>query len=198
MQNATYAILDTETTGFYAKRGDRIVEIAAIKFTGEDIEGAQSFSYLINPERNIPKAVTRVHGIVDDMVQDAPVFSAIVDEFIDFLQGVDYLFIHNAKFDLAFLGAEFERAGKACNFPTVICSVELSRALYPFESSHNLNAIAKRCQLSIKEGEGRHRALGDVIMTGEAIRIFYHQNPLVFQGTLEQIIGKGYTLPGGV
>jgi DNA polymerase-3 subunit epsilon len=95
--------------------------------------------------------------------------------------------MHNAKFDLGFLEQEMKAIQKSFSFPKIICSVELSQALYPQEKSHNLNAISKRCGLSIKKGEERHRALGDVILTAEVLIRFSEENPLIFSGMLDQL-----------
>lgn len=187
MHSTTFAILDTETTGFSPARGDKLVEVAVVKIREGEVQEADHFSSFVNPERPIPASATRVHQIVDSMVEDAPKFADIYDEMIAFMNDVDYLFIHNAKFDLSFLEAEAAALGKTLNLPKIICSVELSKNLYPSHQYHNLDAIAKRMGLAIKDGELRHRALGDVIMTGEAILKFYEENPLTFLGTLESL-----------
>jgi DNA polymerase III epsilon subunit len=192
MRRFVCAVLDTETTGFYYNGRDRLVEVAAVKIRDGEIKEDENFSTLLNPERPIPPAATRVNKIVDSMVQEAPFFAEIADSLIDFLSDVDYLFIHNAKFDLGFLNAEMKRCGKKLKLPKIICSVELSRKLYPEFKGHNLNVIAKRLGLFIKTGENRHRALGDVIMTGQAILKFQDDNPLTFLGTLESLVKTEY------
>jgi DNA polymerase-3 subunit epsilon len=190
MITCSWGVLDTETTGFYANRGDKLVEIAAIKVKGQDLDNYESFTSLLNPERSIPPASFRIHQISDDMVKGEPLFCDVCDKFNDFLQGIDYLFIHNAKFDLSFLENESKKAKKSLVLPKIICSVQLSRELYPFERSHNLNAISKRLGLKIKSGENRHRALGDVLLTAEMIRKFAEDNPLIFEGVLENLVGR--------
>jgi DNA polymerase III subunit epsilon len=187
------AILDTETTGLGPKRGDRIVEVAAVKIRDGDVKKEDYFSSLVNPQRSIPPAASRVNRIYDDMVHDAPVFKDIIEDLLQFLSGVDYLFIHNAKFDIGFLEAEMERINKPLKLPKIVCSVDLSRMLYPQFQRHNLNALAKNFGLSISQGENRHRALGDVILTGEAILKIYEENALTFLGTLEQLSNSKYT-----
>lgn len=190
MHRYTFAVLDTETTGFSPDRGDRLVELAVVKIREGEVQQSEYFSSFINPLRSIPPAATRVHKIVDSMVANAPKFEEVFDEFIEFLEDVEYLFIHNAQFDLRFLEAEAQKIGKSLKLPKVICSVELSKNLYPDHRFHNLDAIAKRFGLEIKNGELRHRALGDVIMTGEALLKFYEENPLTFLGTLESLAQK--------
>jgi len=192
MHNLTYAVLDTETTGFYYDRGDRLVEIAAVKIRDGKIVPSDNFQSMINPERSIPLSASRVNHITDEMVTAAPKFAEIIDQFEEFLADVDYVFIHNAKFDLSFLKAEYARCQRALKLPKVVCSVELSKAFYPELRTHNLNAIAKRFDLEIKEGELRHRALGDVILTGEVILKFYEENPLIFLGSLESLENREF------
>lgn len=187
MHQFTYIVLDTETTGLSPKYGDRIVELAAVKIRDGEVQASENFSTLINPKRSIPAAATRVNKIRDDMVQDAPEFESIVDKFHSFCEGVDYVFIHNAKFDIGFLEHEMQKLNRSLKLPKVVCSVELSRRLYPEMRGHNLNALSKRFGIDIKSGEARHRALGDVILTGEVILKLYEDNPLIFQGTLEQL-----------
>jgi len=193
MYRYTYAILDTETTGFYFDKGDRIVEIAALKIRDGEIKEDEKFTTLINPGRSIPLSATRIHNIVDEMVSGAPCFADILDDLMHFLSDVDFLVMHNAKFDLGFLEAEARHANRELRLPRVVCSVELSKNLYPQFRYHNLNAIAKNFGLSVKEGEGRHRALGDVFLTGEALLKFYEENALTFIGTVEQLANNRYS-----
>ncbi len=192
MHRSTFAILDTETTGFSPNRWDRMIEIAIVKIREWKIEESTAFSTLLNPWRKIPASATRVHRITDDMVVDAPLFWDKNEEMIKFLSDVDYLFIHNAKFDLWFLDNEAKLSNTELILPKIVCSVELSKQFYPTKSYHNLNSIAKSFWLSIKSGELRHRALGDVILTAEAIIKFYEENALTFYWTLEQIANTKY------
>ena len=192
MHRYIFSVLDTETTGFYHKNNDRIVEISAVKIKEGQICEKEVFNTLVNPQRNIPPAATRIHKIVDDMVLDSPKFEDISNNLINFLSDVDYLIIHNAKFDLGFLESEMKRIGQSLQLPKVVCSVDLSRKLYPQYKYHNLNAIAKNMGLSIQKDQKRHRALGDVILTAEALLKFYEENSLIFLGTLEQIANKKF------
>ena len=102
MLQQTYIVLDTETTGFSPEYGDRIVEVAAIKILNGEIQSKNSFSTLINPQRPIPPGATRIHKISDSMVQQAPEFKDIAEQLHEFCQNTDYIFMHNAKFDLRF------------------------------------------------------------------------------------------------
>ena len=187
MIDLTIAVLDTETTGFHPKYGDRIIEISAVKIINGNIIEEDNFSTLINPERPIPAASTRVHNIKNADVADSPLYKDIIPNLKTFLTGVDYLVMHNSKFDIAFLLEENKKAGDLFQLPKTICSVELSKLLNPKLTRHNLNSLSKHFNVFMKEGENRHRALGDVIMTSEILLKFYQSNPLIFNGTLEQI-----------
>jgi DNA polymerase III subunit epsilon len=144
--------VDLETTGATAT-ADRITEIGIVEVNES---GVSEWSALINPETRIPEFIEQLTGITNHMVVDAPAFDAIADEVLERLQGK--LFIaHNARFDYGFLKNEFKRA--QIDFrATVLCTVKLSRRLYPLHARHNLDALIQRHGLKVSD---RHRALGD-------------------------------------
>ena len=96
--------LDTETTGLYPAQGHRIIEIAAIEMINRR-PTHQHFHMYLNPQREIDPAAQEVHGITLEFLQDKPLFSAIAEEFLDFIRGAE-LIIHNAPFDVGFLNSE--------------------------------------------------------------------------------------------
>ena len=146
------AFVDLETTGGTAIE-DRITEIGIIEV---DDDGVREWSSLVNPEMRIPSFIQSLTGISDAMVQDAPVFAEIASEVAERLQ--DRIFIaHNARFDHGFLKNEFRRTGHTFR-PPVLCTVRLSRTLFPGFARHNLDALVERHRLQVSE---RHRALGD-------------------------------------
>jgi DNA polymerase III subunit epsilon len=103
-------VLDTETTGLDPYLGDRVVEIGCVElFNG--IPTGQSFHRYVNPERDMPVSAFEVHGLSGEFLKDKPLFRELADEFMDFV-GTAALVIHNAAFDIGFLNAELERAGK--------------------------------------------------------------------------------------
>lgn len=146
------AFVDIETTG--GRLGiDRITEIGVIEI---DANGVHRWSTLLDPLRPIPDFVQRLTGITDAMVRGAPTFDEIAADLACRLDGK--LFIaHNARFDHGFLNSEFDRIGMRFD-SDVLCTVRLSRALFPRETRHGLDAIAQRLQLT---PSGRHRALAD-------------------------------------
>jgi DNA polymerase III subunit epsilon len=104
-------ILDCETTGFSPSDGDRLVEIACIELVDRRQTGRRFHSY-VNPERQVPPAATKVHGITNLFLRDKPRFSAIAGKLDAFLAGAN-LIAHNAPFDAAFVNAEFRLIGHA-------------------------------------------------------------------------------------
>lgn len=146
-------LLDCETTGGKAGR-DRITEIALIEIAnGEEISRWQT---LINPGISIPPWITRITGIDNQMVANAPRFEDIAEELWQRLQG-KVLMAHHARFDSSFLKLSFKQIGIRYS-PQVLCSVKLSRSLFPEHRSHSLDAIIKRLSLKVAE---RHRAMDD-------------------------------------
>lgn len=104
-------VFDTETTGLDALQGDRLVEIGCIELVNRFPTGKTFHSYF-NPQRDMPDQAFQIHGLSAQFLIDKPLFGARVDDLIDFL-GDAPLVAHNAIFDLGFLNAELERAGRA-------------------------------------------------------------------------------------
>jgi DNA polymerase-3 subunit epsilon len=146
------AFVDLETTG--GSVGDhRITEVGVVEVGPH---GATRWSTLVDPQQPIPPFIQQLTGITDAMVRGAPTFESIAGELFERLDGK--LFVaHNASFDRGFLRGEFRRAGLAFN-PDVLCTVRLSRALFPAEKRHGLDALVERHALVPSD---RHRALAD-------------------------------------
>jgi DNA polymerase-3 subunit epsilon len=145
--------VDLETTGANPLV-DRITEIGIVEVQGEQVS---RWSTLVNPQAPIPPFIQNLTGINDAMVADAPVFSELAEDLLERLRGG--LFIaHNARFDYGFLRNAFKAIGLGLR-ADVLCTVKLSRKLYPKEPKHNLDALVQRHQLQA-EGD-RHRALAD-------------------------------------
>lgn len=146
------AFVDLETTGGSVAE-HRITEIGVVQVGPS---GVSRWSTLINPQQSIPPFIQSLTGITDEMVRDAPTFASLAAQLLERLDG--HLFVaHNASFDRGFLRGEFQRAGFAFN-PDVLCTVKLSRALWPNEKRHGLDALIERHAL---EPLARHRALAD-------------------------------------
>ena len=98
-------VLDTETTGLYARNGDRIVEIGCVELVDRKLTGRRLHHYL-NPEREVPIEAQRIHGLTDEFLADKPKFREVAAEFADFIRDAE-LVIHNAAFDMEFINTEF-------------------------------------------------------------------------------------------
>src|SRR5262245_31789432 len=148
------AIVDVETTGSDPV-ADRITEIAVLE-VDEHFALTAEWTTLINPGAAIPGAIQALTGITQGMVDRAPRFPQIAQELYERLVGRVFV-AHNARFDYGFLRREFDRAGFKYLAKT-LCSVRLSRRLYPGAGGHDLDSLIARHGL---ECEARHRAAPD-------------------------------------
>ena len=158
-----YVLLDLETTGGNALHS-RITEIAAVRVE-RGVEVAR-WSSLVNPGCSVPYFIQQLTGINDEMVQSAPRFEKVSQQLLQLLDGA-VLVAHNVRFDHSFLLHEFERMGVALRVKT-LCTVRLSRKLYPQHKGHGLDAIMQRHGLSTM---ARHRAMGDVDVMQSWLRV---------------------------
>ena len=123
-------VLDTETTGLDPFGGHRMVEIGCVELVNRMPSGRHFHRY-VNPEREVPEEAFAVHGLSSEFLRDKPVFADIVDELLSFI-GDAPLVAHNAVFDLGFLNAELERAGKAAvGHERLVDTLLLARRKYP-------------------------------------------------------------------
>jgi len=166
-----YAIIDVETTGTAAKYG-KLTEIAIILHDG--ISVTDTFSTLLNPECNIPYTITRLTGITNEMVGDAPKFYEVAKKIIELTAGKIFV-AHNAMFDYSFVKEEFKRLGYDFKRKT-ICTVKLGRKLLPGHRSYSLGNICADLGIQITD---RHRATGDALATAKLFEILIRQNNLL-------------------
>ena len=135
-------VLDTETTGFDPETGDRLVEIGAVELLGHMPTGNQYHQY-INPERDVPESAVEVHGLTLDFLKDKPVFSAVAQDFLDFI-GDAKLVIHNAAFDMKFLNAELRWLDMPqIDYSRAIDTLDMARKKFP-GSPASLDALCRR------------------------------------------------------
>lgn len=161
--------VDLETTGATGTV-DRITEIGIVEVNEEG--EVREWSSLVNPQTTIPPFIQNLTGITDAMVAEAPTFEVLAEEVLMRLHG--RLFVaHNARFDYGFLKNEFKRVGVDFK-ATVLCTVKLSRKLFPQFSKHSLDALIDRHQLHMP---ARHRALADAAVLWQFWQILMRQVP---------------------
>jgi DNA polymerase-3 subunit epsilon len=163
------AFVDLETTGT-AARADRVTEVAIVRVDA-DLR-SDEWSSLVNPECTIPPEIQALTGITNAMVRDAPTFAQVADEVAARIAGCVFV-AHNARFDYGFLKHEFGRLGRAFT-AKVLCTVKLSRRLYPEAGRHHLDALIARHGLTAAD---RHRALGDARILWQFVQAIYRDQP---------------------
>src|SRR3990170_3818236 len=161
--DAPLAIVDLETTGAHPVH-DRVSEVAVIEVEAGAVK--DEWSTLVNPECAIPAAIQALTGISNDMVAGAPTFGRFAGDLYERLEG-RVLVAHNARFDYGFLRQEFSRAGLQFRAKT-LCTVKLSRRLYPEHARHNLDSLIRRHGIACR---ARHRALGDAEAVWQFLRL---------------------------
>lgn len=157
----TYVVVDVETTG--GRPGlHRVTEIGAVKVKNGQI--IDEWSSLINPQRSIPANITRITGISQDMVANAPVFAEVADSFAAFM-GSAIFAAHNVNFDYGFISAEFEMIDRRFRHPK-ICTCSSMRKLYPGHASYSLKNLCREFHIDLKS---HHRALCDAKAAAELL-----------------------------
>lgn len=178
-------VFDTETTGRSPDYGDRIVEIGAVEMIG--FETGRTFHAYLNPQRDVPDEVVRVHGLTGAFLADKPLFSAIVEDLLAFF-GDDPIVAHNAEFDRRFLNAELERLGRDPHPSNrYVDTLALARSKMPPGKRLSLDALAREFRLdrmgfdlAERKGAGGHGALLDARMLCEIY--------IALQGGREQVL----------
>jgi DNA polymerase-3 subunit epsilon len=157
-------VFDTETTGLDPNQGDRLVEIGCIELINRFPSG-RTFHCYFNPERDMPEAAFKVHGLSIDFLKDKPLFVHKVEELIEFM-GDAPLIAHNAMFDLGFLNAELERAKKiAVSRERLVDTLMLARRKHP-GGSNRLDDLCVRYKIDNSK-RVKHGALLDAELLAE-------------------------------
>ena len=183
MKNFNFTIVDVETTGGSALLS-RIIEIGILRVEkGELVSKYKSF---INPGTAIPEIITEITGITNAQVKKAPCFEDIAEEIFPLFE--DSIFVaHNSSFDYGFLRAEFSRANYVLTMDT-LCTVRLSRVLFPEYKRHNLSALIDRFDFTCKN---RHRAFDDAKVLWDFLRMIEKEFPPEHvQAAIERTIKK--------
>jgi len=159
-------VLDTETTGLSPEDGHRIIEIGALELINHMPTGKKLHLY-INPQRAIDEAAQAVHGLSGEFLADKPVFTDIMDDFLNFI-GQDKMVIHNASFDMGFINAELSRAGQV-RLPDdrAIDTLMMARRKFPGAQA-SLDALCRRFEI-----DNSHRDLHGALIDADLLAEVY-------------------------
>ncbi len=189
LEDDTYVVFDVETTGLSAVY-DTIIELAAVRVkNGEIIE---SFERFANPHHPLSSTTTKLTGITDDMVKDAPEVSEVIEQFNDFI-GDSVLVAHNAKFDMGFFYESAKRSNLEVPAYPVIDTLELARFIHPELRNHRLNTLAKKYNIELTQ---HHRAIYDTEATAHLfLRLMKEAEDknIVYLDDFNRHIGEGDT-----
>ncbi|MDX2472053.1 MAG: exonuclease domain-containing protein [SAR324 cluster bacterium] len=166
LEDVEFVVTDLETTG-PAKGTDRIIDIAALKVKNGVV--IDSFESLVKPHQPISRIITRLTGISDEMVVDAPDIEDVLPKFITFAHGSVFV-AHNAPFDFSFLNAEIRRIGlQPCAEKVEVCTFRMAKKLLPGVRACGLAGLSEHYEYDFSD---RHRAMPDVLATVHFLNIF--------------------------
>jgi DNA polymerase III subunit epsilon len=194
-------VLDTETTGLDPLNGDRVVEVGCVELVNR-IPSGQTFHIYLNPERGMPAEAFAVHGLSEEFLKDKPFFAEKADDLIAFL-GDAPLVIHNAAFDLGFLNAELDRAGRPLILrERLVDTLLIARRKHP-GGSNRLDDLCARYAID-NSRRTKHGALLDAELLAEVYveligarqaQLVLSQAAMPSQAAGEPIIVRERTLP---
>ena len=173
-----YAIVDIETTGGFAG-GNRMTEIAIVVHDGTNV--VEEYSTLLNPQQVIPRYISGLTGITDQMVATAPAFSEVAEEVYGLLNGRIFI-AHNVQFDYSFVKKALEDEGLSLSTKR-LCTVRLSRKAFPGLRSYSLGNLCESLRIPITN---RHRAMGDARATAVLFDRIIQQHEDIVQQMLKR------------
>ena len=158
-------VFDTETTGFNPEEGDKLVEIGAVELINH-IPTGRTYHQYINPDREVPEEVVKVHGLTTEFLKDYPKIGEVAQSFIDFVGDDGILVAHNATFDMNFINYEFKHKGFR-TFPAdrVVDTLEIAKSKFP-GARNNLDALCRRFNID-NSSRTKHGALLDAELLAE-------------------------------
>jgi ATP-dependent DNA helicase DinG len=174
-------VVDLETTGNSPKKGDKIIQLAAMVV--QDGAVVDSYTTFVNPGTTVPSFIEELTGINDEMVKDAPEFSEIAPKVLELLDGAVFC-AHNVQFDLGFLQAELEEAGYNRFSGPSFDTVELAKVTLPTADSYKLTELSDRFSFNHSRP---HQADSDALVTAELLIHFIEQLAKLPLVTLEQL-----------
>lgn len=165
MQSIREIVFDTETTGFDPETGDRLVEIGAVELINH-VPTGKTYHQYINPEREVPEEVVKVHGLTTEYLQAFPNFAKVAQEWVDFIGDDGILVAHNAPFDMKFVNFELKRLGfEEYQWDRVVDTLEIAKSKFPGQRN-NLDALCRRFNID-NSARTFHGALLDAQLLAE-------------------------------
>lgn len=188
---ARQIVLDTETTGLSAENGDRIIEIGCVELVRRKLTGNNRHFYL-NPGRDSHPDALRIHGISNEFLRDKPVFGAVAEELMEYLQGAEVI-IHNAPFDVGFLNKELALIGRPALrqcVAQVTDTLAMAKDMFPGKRN-SLDALCDRLEVD-NSGRTLHGALLDAELLADVyINLTRGQEALLMGDTGDSTAAKG-------
>jgi DNA polymerase-3 subunit epsilon len=176
-------VLDVETTGLSANTGHRVIEIGCVEIIGNRITDSCYHQY-INPKRDIPWEVVRIHGITNEKVKDKPDFATIAKEFRAFV-GDDTVVAHNAPFDVGFLNHHLKELGmQLLDAAKVIDTVPIAKRKFP-GSPANLDALCRRYNIDLRSRKVHGALVDSRLLARVYIEMVYGSQSSLFVANVE-------------
>lgn len=175
IEDTTFVVFDLETFGLNSHKNE-IIEIGAIKLKGTRI--IDTFSSFVNPNKIIPKKISELTHITQDMVDNAPTIEDVLPKFLEFTKDA-VMVAHNSAFDMGFIRRDAKKYLGIDYKPAVIDTLQMARDLYPDLKGYNLDRLNKTFKLSL---ENHHRAIDDAQSTAKLFVMFlekYIENGVV-------------------
>lgn len=173
--------VDIETTGMSPRTGGRIIEVGALRM--EQGRVVATMNQLVDPECDIPYFITDMTGIGNDHVAAAPTFHQVIDQLHEITNGAIFV-AHNVNFDYGFIQHEFARLDRSFVRPR-LCTVRLSRALFPDVQGHSLGKLIERHDYRVA---ARHRAYDDAEVLHRFVSEMHTSNPRVTAHTISRLV----------
>ena len=165
MSSIREIVFDTETTGFDPTTGDKLVEIGAVELINH-VPTGRTYHQYINPEREVPEEVVKVHGLTTEYLKDFPIFADVAQDWVDFIGDDGILVAHNAPFDMKFINYELQKVGFAeYKWDRVVDTLEIAKNKFPGQRN-NLDALCKRFNID-NSARTFHGALLDAQLLAE-------------------------------
>ena len=158
-------VFDTETTGFDPSDGHKIIEIGAVELDNH-LPTGRTYHQYINPERDVPLEAVNVHGLTEEFLKDYPLFSEVVDGFLEFV-GDATLVAHNATFDMNFINYQLKHGGFPVLKNKVIDTLVMARTKFPGAPA-TLDALCRRYEIDIS-----NRTLHGALLDSELLAEVY-------------------------